>query len=113
MYWAYDRGDGGYSLLKSDGTEKTALTDVVVRPYPMRVAGDPIQYAFDAATRTFSTSWTSDPAIKAPTEISVPPRVYPGGYTVSCEGCATEKTEGTLRVTRAPVGKVTLTISPG
>src|SRR5581483_239991 len=32
MYWAYDKGDG-YSLLAADGTEKTALTDVLVRPY--------------------------------------------------------------------------------
>ena len=48
MYWAYDKG-GDYSLLDADGNEKTALLDVLVRPYPARVAGDPISYGFDPA----------------------------------------------------------------
>ncbi len=112
MYWAYDRNDGGYGLLAADGSEKKALTDAVVRPYPMRVAGDPIQYAFDATTRVFTTSWTASARVTAPTEISVPPRVYPSGYSVSCEGCAFEKADGLLRVTHTPTRKVTLVVRP-
>src|SRR3990172_8130615 len=51
MYWDYVKG--GYGLLAADGSERTALTDALVRPYPERVAGDPVAYAFDEATRTF------------------------------------------------------------
>ncbi|MGZ3473676.1 MAG: cellulase family glycosylhydrolase [Polyangiales bacterium] len=111
MYWSYDRSDGGYGLLNADGTEKAELTNVIVRPYPMRVAGDPIRYAFDAASRTFTTTWTNDPSIAKPTEISVPPRIYPSGYRVTCD-CTTEKAEGVVRVTKAPPGEITLTLGP-
>jgi endoglycosylceramidase len=110
MYWAYDRNTGGYGLLNDDGSDKTAIVDVVVRPYPMRVAGDPIAYAFDMTTKTFTTSWTANAAIGAPTEISVPPRVYPNGYAVTCDGCTTEMADGVLRVTSTPSGTITLTL---
>jgi len=57
---------------------------VLVRPYPERVAGDPISYAFDAATQTFTLTHSPDGSRK-PTEISVPTRVYPSGYQVDCD----------------------------
>jgi endoglycosylceramidase len=112
MYWSYGYG-GGYSLLNPDGTERSDLVDAIVRPYPMRLAGEPSSYAYDVATKTFTTTWTHDPSIAAPTLISVPPRIYPGGYVVTCAGCATEKTAGVLRVTSAPAGVITLTLKPG
>jgi endoglycosylceramidase len=77
------------------------------------VAGEPTSYAYDAASETFTTTWTNDPSIAAPTLISVPPRIYPGGYVVTCAGCATEKAAGVLRVTSAPAGRVTMTLKPG
>src|SRR5439155_1284382 len=45
-YWDYSRG-GGYSMRAADGTPKQSLLAALVRPYPERVAGDPIDYAFD------------------------------------------------------------------
>jgi endoglycosylceramidase len=86
MYWAYDKGDG-YSLLDSDGNEKPALLDLLVRPYPERVAGTPIAYAFDAGTFTFE--YRPSAGI---TELSVPARTYPDGYQVECGGCSVEHT---------------------
>lgn len=112
MYWSYDYNHGGYSLMNADGTEKPENVAANVRPYPMRVAGDPLSYGYDATTRAFTTSWVNVPEITAPTEISVPARVYPTGYAVTCEGCTTERAEGLLRVTKAPAGKVTLRIGP-
>ena len=44
MYWSYDKSDG-YGLLTPDGSEKAVLLGALVRPYPERVAGDPISYA--------------------------------------------------------------------
>ena len=53
MYWSYDKGDGGYSLVDAAGDEKPELVGALVRPYPERVAGTPSSYAFDPATSTF------------------------------------------------------------
>ena len=100
MYWAYAKG-GGYSMLLADGSEKQPLVDTLVRPYPERVAGDPIAYAFDAATSTFTMTYRPDASITAPTVLSVPTRVYPDGYVVDCGDCVSEKSTGTLRITRA------------
>jgi endoglycosylceramidase len=101
MYWAYDKS-GGYALLDADGNEKPALLGALVRPYPERVAGIPISYAFDAATSTFTVSYTPDRAVTAPTVIVVPARVYPNGYTVECDGCAFETAANQLTITTAP-----------
>ncbi len=90
MYWAYDRDDG-YGLLRPDGSEKTELLDLLVRPYPEWVAGDPISYAFDESSGAFSFSWRPDGTIVAPTEIVVPTRVYPKGYAVVCDDCSIEQ----------------------
>jgi hypothetical protein len=86
MYWAYDNSDG-YGLLAPDGSEKPLLVDTVVRPYPERVAGDPISYAFDATTATFTLVYVPDRSLQLPTEIVAPARRWPSGYQVECGGC--------------------------
>ncbi len=102
-YWAYDEG-GGYSMLDADGAEREPLVSALVRPWPERIAGDPISYAFDAATSTFTLTYRPDRSIAAPTEISVPPRVYPMGYAVQCDGCESEEAGLVLRITAPPSG---------
>ncbi|MCW5802347.1 MAG: cellulase family glycosylhydrolase [Deltaproteobacteria bacterium] len=112
MYWAYDKG-GGYSILDADGHEKPALMDVIVRPFPTLVAGDPIAYAFDAAASRFTFTYTPDAAVASPTEISVPARVYPDGYTVDCGGCEHAIAGETVVVTRPPAARpATVTLAP-
>jgi endoglycosylceramidase len=113
MYWAYDKGDGGYGLLAADGSEKPLLVDTLVRPYPTRVAGTPLSYAFDAASSTFTFVYTPDATVTAPTEIAVPARRYPAGYVVSCGGCSNRIT-GELLVIDAPgtATPVTVTLAP-
>ena len=101
MYWAYDKS-GGYGLLDPDGNEKPALLGALVRPYPERVAGTPIDYRFDATTSTFTASYTADRAVTAPTIIVVPDRLYPSGYTVECDGCALETSANQLTITTPP-----------
>jgi endoglycosylceramidase len=110
-YWAYD--DGGYGPINADGSERPELVGAIARPYPARVAGDPIGYAFDAATSTFSMSWTPDTSAKLPTEIVVPARAYPSGWSVDCAGCATEMRGDELVVTTPPTDRpATLRIHP-
>lgn len=112
MYWAYDKSDG-YGLLAPDGTEKPLLVDTLVRPYPERVAGDPIAYGFDAASATFTFRYTPDPKATLPTEIAVPDRVYPDGWTVDCGGCRYENRSGELVLDTPPPGApATVVIAP-
>jgi endoglycosylceramidase len=103
MYWAYDKSTG-YALLDPDGNEKPVLLGALVRPYPERVAGTPLSYAFDAATTTFTAQYEPDPAVTAPTVIVVPARVYPNGYQVECDGCTFEMAANQLTITNAPRG---------
>jgi endoglycosylceramidase len=112
MYWEYDEGDG-YGLLASDGTEKAMLVDAIVRPYPERIAGDPVSFAFDAASNTFTFTFHPNTHIAAPTILAVPDRVYPKGYSFDCGGCTADKSPGALTITRPPSGDpATVTLHP-
>ena len=104
MYWAYDKSDG-YALLDTDGNEKPLLVDTLVRPYPERVAGDPISYAFDAATSTFTLAYVPDTSLKLPTTIAVPARSYPNGYQVECGGCQYQMQDGELSIESPPAAR--------
>lgn len=106
MYWAYDKSNG-YGLLDPDGNEKPDLVGAVVRPYPALVAGTPQSYAF--ADGVFTLSYTPDRLSPHPTEIIVPARVFPSGYTVSCGACRWHA-EGDVVKIDAP-GDSTVTIS--
>jgi hypothetical protein len=56
--------------------------EAVVRPYACRVAGKPLEMAFDLKRRIFDFAFQHDPTVTAPTEIYVPEFHYPGGYEV-------------------------------
>jgi hypothetical protein len=71
MYWAYDMG--GYGLLDPDGTEAQPLVDSIVRPFPERVAGDPIGWSFDETSSTFTFSYHPSAGVTAPTLVSRSP----------------------------------------
>jgi endoglycosylceramidase len=102
LIWDYTKG--GYGLLDVDGSEAQPLVNAVVKPYPERVAGDPVSWAFDDATSTFTLTYHARASVTAPTIVSVPPRVYPAGYVVSCGGCASTVTTGSLTITSPPAG---------
>jgi hypothetical protein len=59
----------------------------VVRPYARKVAGEPLNMAFDLERRIFEFAFRHDPAVQAPTEIFVPNLQYP-------DGCAVEVSDG-------------------
>ena len=108
MYWSYDKSDG-YSLLDTQGNEKPDLVNTVVRPYPERVAGTPVSYAWDQGT--FTLVMKGDASVTAPTVVSVPDRVYPNGYQVECGGCSATKSPGSLALTGIS-GDATITLHP-
>ena len=103
-YWAYDKGDDGYGLLRADGSEKKELADVLTRPYPQRVAGKLLSYGFDMNMHTATITWEPDATVAAPTEIVVPARLFPGGATVDCGGCKVEEAPGLVRLVTSPPG---------
>lgn len=110
MTWAFDRGTG-YALLDPDGNEVAVLVDAIVRPYPARIAGDPVSWSYDDAARALSVSWRTDPAITAPTVIIAPARVYPNGVTVECGGCTVDIAGDEVRLGAA--GEITTaTVTP-
>jgi endoglycosylceramidase len=103
VYWSYDEG-GTYSLLNANGSPRDVLLDVIVRPFPELVAGDPIHWNYDENTQTFTFDWHPDRTLSAPTVISVPARTYPSGYQVECGGCTTHESSGQLFIDMPPPG---------
>lgn len=103
MYWSYSKGS--YGTIKDDGTEAQPLVNTLVRPYPERVAGDPIEWKFEA--NVFTMRWHP---VRGRTIVSVPARVWPNGYAVDCGEC-TWHSEGTsLIVDRADADPTTLVV---
>ncbi|MEJ8651664.1 hypothetical protein WKI65_27175 [Streptomyces sp. MS1.AVA.3] len=52
--------------------------------YP--VAGDPLKFAYDPATRTYTLTFRTRDNAEGPTRITVPRDAYPGGYRVDLQG---------------------------
>jgi len=103
-YWHYGEwsdpttsGTGGVQgMFTSDlgrfapGGLKEAKADLLIRTYPQAVAGTPLSFSFDPATKVFELRYLADPNIVSPTEIFVPvARHYAGAYAVSVSGPAT------------------------
>ena len=105
MYWAYDRG-GGYSMLDADGNEVTPLIDAIVRPYPARIAGEPLAWSYDETARALEVTWKPDGGVTAPTLIVTPARVYPNGVDVATDGTA-ELRAGEVAITGGSKAKIT------
>ncbi|KAF4268992.1 hypothetical protein KXX13_008797 [Aspergillus fumigatus] len=75
--WAYENLYNGTS-----GQPYPELAKHYSRAYPAAVAGTPNSFSFDENSGTFKLQFTSDPNIKAPTEIILPPSTFPNGYKV-------------------------------
>jgi endoglycosylceramidase len=98
-YWDASRSSGGYGLFDDSGTVKPDAVAAIARPWPERVAGDPTSFAWDGTM--FTLQYVARGAL--PTEIRVPPSVFPSGYSVSCGGCtATQDADGVTLTGVAP-----------
>ena len=111
-YWSFTK-DNGYGILDADGNENPGLMSALVPPHPARVAGTPTSCHYDELTRTFTLCMTADPRIAAPTEIGVPPRIYPAGVDISCGGCDVEVAAGRVLLGELPsTGNITVLVTP-
>lgn len=112
-YWDFSRGDG-YGIQNADGSEKTALWDVLVRPWPERLAGEPRAWTFDEATRTLRIEYTA--TSDALSLLRVPARAFPDGFVVDCTGCSADldgEVDGEVIAVAAAAGAdVVVSVSP-
>ncbi len=87
------------SLVRADGTENP-MAQAILRPYPRAVAGDVIAFSYDASSRGATLQYTP---IAGVSEVAVPARAYPNGYTVQVTGgCADTSQPGRLLVQADP-----------
>lgn len=73
---SFDWNLEGFSLVRADGSETAAVTELV-RAYPDAVAGGAVSFAFDRTSRSGSLTWQA--AGGGVTELSAPARLYPEG----------------------------------
>lgn len=76
--WAYENLYNGTS-----GKPYAELANHYSRAYPAAIAGTPNSFGFVESSGTFTLQFTSDPGIKAPTEIILPVSTFPNGYSVT------------------------------
>ena len=77
-YWCHSLGQ----ILDGDLRE-TPMADVLVRTYPQRVAGRPIEYGYDPETRVFDLAFEERAGVEGPTEIYLPAsRHYREGWVL-------------------------------
>ena len=99
---------------------KQAKLDVLVRPYPQAVAGTPERWSFDPDSRVFELAYSLKPAGRrrptyTPTEVWVPRRHYPNGYTVKATGARVTSRPNSQRLTlraKKSAGRVTVQVAP-
>lgn len=107
LYWDYGKNDG-YGLLAADGSAKPALHEAVIRPFPERVAGTPLDFSMDA--QVFRFRYTPDSKVTAPTLVSVPASYR--AWIAECEGCELERLDHQLRVVKTSAPEVVITLHP-
>jgi endoglycosylceramidase len=77
-YWDYGKG-GSWNPIDKEGNDKPIM-DVLVRPYPQKTAGIPVDYGYKPKSGKCWLNYLPDPEITAPTEIYIPERAYPNGW---------------------------------
>lgn len=78
----YDWNGEGGSIVEAGGAERPFM-DVLVRPYPWRIAGEPVRYGYDPASGVFELVFRERAGARGETVVFVPERRYPSGPVVS------------------------------
>ncbi len=78
----YDWNGEGGSIVEAGGVERSFM-DVLVRPYPWRVAGEPEGFGYDAARGVFELEFRDRAGARGDSIVYVPERRYPAGFTVN------------------------------
>jgi endoglycosylceramidase len=84
-YWAYDYdSQDEFGVINESGWENPQL-QLLVYPYPQKIAGDPLFFNYDYASKIFCVEFHENNSVHGPTEISISEsRIYANGFSVSC-----------------------------
>jgi endoglycosylceramidase len=109
-YWSYGPGTpDSASLYAEDGTDNPAA-DVVIRPYPRAIAGEPGPWSFDPTTHVLDLKFDQKTGVSGATEIFLPEaRVYPKGWTLTVDSDPEGKWSSTFDKT---TGIVSVNVDP-
>lgn len=124
-YWHYD-GRNSYALVYDSALPPQGdnlahnIADVLVRPYPLALAGTPLAWSYDRASRRFELRYSTARAdgtgafpAGSVSELVVPARSYPSGYRVSAENAEVLPSHaGFLRLRSGPGPTMRVTVSP-
>lgn len=80
LYWSNDKGSWG--LLDENGNDNPKV-DILVRPYARAIAGTPVLFGFDQATKAFTLQFREKAGVSGTTEIFIPRRQYPNGWNIT------------------------------
>jgi endoglycosylceramidase len=88
-FWLWEEiSSGHWGLFDGEssepGGERIGRTTTLSRAYARAVPGRVVEHAFDAAANTLRLRWTA--SARGPVELFVPPRRYPHGAAVTCDG---------------------------
>jgi endoglycosylceramidase len=85
FYWSYDRGSWG---LQNKNGEELRKADVLVRPYPRKIAGIQPNFHWQPEQRTFSLSYNirTTNGQSCVTEVYLPPRAWHEGWELQNHG---------------------------
>jgi endoglycosylceramidase len=79
--WSYDAGNWG--LLNENGSENKKL-DLLVQPYPQKIAGEALHVNYEFKTRILTLRYKTRAGITGNTEIFIPDeRVYADGFSIN------------------------------
>jgi endoglycosylceramidase len=132
IYWAWGGSDpttsGGSSqsviidqfLPPSDDNLKQDKLDVLARPFPHAIAGTPQNFGFNPTSKVFTLTYTTarvdghgNFSGAAQTQIFLPARHYPNGYTVTINGGhALKSSDPTVLTVLADAAQVQVTVQP-
>lgn len=87
--WSHDIfpmiGSVNYNLFREDYSEHATFNSLV-RAFPRATAGYLRRFKFDSSSKRFNMSFVSNTSIGQPTEIVLPERHYPQGFTIEIKG---------------------------
>ena len=102
-FWLWEEISSGHWGLfageSDEGGERVGRTTALSRVYARAVPGRVVEHAFDAAANTLRLRY--DASGRGPVELFVPPRRYPGGFVLRCDGAPVgrPKSNGSGKVT--------------
>jgi endoglycosylceramidase len=95
------------SLVSADGTERPAAA-AVVRPYPRAIAGSAVAFSYDTASSAISLQYTPASGIS---EVAMPTRAYPSGYTVAITGGCADSSQPERLLVQADPGATAVSVT--